>query len=180
MSQQQPWGPPPQPGPYPPAGPPAQGGGGAIAITLKYHPIAFLMALFKPVLEINGQPAPRAWGRQVIPLAPGNYHVHAHVPYLLPPRIGSADLGVTLMPGQTVELEYRAPTIAFMNGALGTPPQKTPGLAASIALLIVAFVLLLCVCGGVVLGILADTSTTNGMAQVGHLAADLIRLRLTT
>ena len=169
-----------QPGPFPPAGPPPQPGGpgGAIAVTLKYHPIAFLMGLFKPVLELNGQPAGRAWGRQVIPLPPGSYHVHVHVPYLLPPRIGPADLGVTVYPGQTVELEYRAPMIAFLNGALGSPPQKFPGFAASIALMIVSLVLLLCVCGGVVLAALAGNSTTSSLPSLTQPAADLLRLLL--
>ena len=140
---QQPWSAP-QPGPPPGPG----GGGGAIAVDLKYHPLAFMLGLFKPRLEFNGHQVAGAWGRTVVPVPAGQYHVHAHVPYLLPPRIGVADLPVTVHPGQTVELEYRAPLIAFMGGALGGPPQKYPGMAASIVLMAISLVLLLCVCGG--------------------------------
>ena len=146
-----------QPGPYPPAA----GPGGAIAVTLKYHWLAFLMALFKPVLEINGRQVTKAWGRQQIPLPPGQYHVHVHVPYLLPPRVGPADQVVNVYPGQTVELEYRAPTIAFLGGALGPAPQKFPGLTASIALLIVAGVILVCACGGILVAALSSNSNTS-------------------
>jgi hypothetical protein len=140
-----------QPGPYPPAGPPAGGAGSAIALTLKYMPLAFMFGLFKPVVEINGRPAGvRAWGRQVIPVPPGQYHLHIHVAYLLPSRIGNADIPLALGPGQTAELEYRAPTIAFLNGALGAPPQKYPGMVASYILMAVSLLILLCVCGGII------------------------------
>jgi hypothetical protein len=153
MYEQQPGGQPQQPG-YPPQ----SNGGGAIALTLKYNPIAFLMGLFKPKVEINGHQVQGAWNRMVLPVQPGNYHIHVHVPYLLPTRIGNADLSVTVHPGQTVELEYRAPMIAFMGGALGAPPQKYPGMAVSIVLLAVSLVLLLCVCGGFILAAASDST----------------------
>lgn len=149
---------------YPPQG----NGGGAIALTLKYHPLAFLMGLFKPRVEINGHQVQGAWNRTVLPVQPGQYHVHVHVPYLIPTRIGNADLGVTVHPGQTVELEYRAPMIAFMAGAMGAPPQKYPGMAASMVLLVVSLVVLLCVCGGCVVGALNDgTSDPYGLPALG-------------
>lgn len=133
---------------YEPQQPPGDATASAIAVTLKYHWMAFLLGLFKPRLHINGQQVANAWGRQVIPVPPGQYHVNVYVPYLLPTRIGPADLGVNVYPGQTVELEYRAPTINFMKGALGTPPQKYPGMTATIVLMVVALLFLLCVCGG--------------------------------
>jgi hypothetical protein len=145
-----------QPGAYPP--PP--NGGGAVAVTLKFNPLAFLLGLFKPRVELNGHQVQAAWGRTVVPVPPGQYHLHVHVPYLLPPRIGVADLPVTVQPGQTVELEYRAPMIAFLGGALGAPPQKYPGMVASIILLAVSLVLLLCICGGFVIAAATGGSGT--------------------
>ena len=158
MYEQQPWGAQ-QPGPYPPAGPPQGGPGAAIAVTLKYHPISFLMGLFKPQTALNGHQVANAWGRQVIPVPPGQYHVHVHVPYLLPPQLGPADLGVTVYPGQTLELEYRAPMIGFIGGALGSPPQKYPGMTASIILMVVSLVILLCVCGGIIVSAISNSSS---------------------
>ncbi|MFI5932274.1 hypothetical protein [Actinoplanes sp. NPDC051494] len=139
---------------------PGQEGGGAIALTLKYHWLAFMLGLFKPEVTLNGHPVANAWGRTVIPVPPGQHHLHVHVPYLLPPRIGSADLPVPVQPGQTVELEYRAPMVAFMGGALGAPPQKYPGMIVTIILSVVALLLILCVCGGTVLAALSSGSTS--------------------
>jgi hypothetical protein len=65
--------------------------------------------------------------------------------------MGPADLPVAVYPGQTVELEYRAPLAAFFKGALGAPPQKYPGAVLQIILLVVGLVVLLCACGGVLL-----------------------------
>ncbi|GIM96650.1 hypothetical protein Ato02nite_084430 [Paractinoplanes toevensis] len=118
-----------------------------------------MLGLFKPVIEINGQRAGNAWGRQVIPLQPGQYHLHVHVPYLWP--LGPADLPVNVYPGQSVELEYRAPMIAFIKGALGAPPQKWPGLVATIILFAIVGVLFLCVCGGIIVGILSDAGDSS-------------------
>jgi len=146
---------------YEPQQPPPPAGdatAGAIAVTLKYHWMAFLLGLFKPRLHVNGHQVANGWGRHVIPVPPGQYHVNVYVPYLLPPRIGPADLGVNVYPGQTVELEYRAPMINFMKGALGTPPQKYPGMTASIVISVVALLFVLCVCGGT----LINSFNTNG------------------
>lgn len=156
MSYQQPGYPPPPPGPQ------QGGGGGAIALTLKYHPLAFLLALFKPQTEINGHVVANAWGRQVIPVPAGQYMLHVHIPYFLPPRMGPADLPVNVYPGQTVELEYRAPMAIWFKGALGAPPQKWPGAVFQIILLAIVGVILLCICGGVLVGILSggDSSTS--------------------
>ncbi|WP_082772169.1 hypothetical protein [Actinoplanes sp. TFC3] len=138
----------------------AQQSGGAIAVTTKYFWAAFLLGLFKPEISINGHVAAKAWGRSVIPVPAGQHHLHVHVPYLLPSRIGVADIGITVQPGQTVEVEYRAPTIAFLNGAIGAPPQKYPGMAVTWVLLALSAFLLLCVCGGIIVSALSSGSTS--------------------
>ena len=135
--------------------------GGAIALTLKHHWMAFMLGLFKPRVELNGHHVADAWGRHVIPVPPGQYLLHVHVPYLLPPRIGSADLPLVVHPGQTVELEYLAPLIAFIGGALGVPPQKYPGMTAQIVLLVFALVMLVCVGGLVLVALLAANGSTS-------------------
>jgi hypothetical protein len=166
------WGAQPQPGAYPPAGPPP--GGGAIAVTLKYHPIAFIFGLLKPKVQINGHEAATGWGRKVLPVPPGQYHLHVHVPYLLPPQIGPADLGVTVQPGQTVELEYRTPMINFMKGALGVPPQKYPGMTAAIIIWAISLLILLCVCGGVVVAAVSSSNSSSSGLPALHVAQYLL------
>lgn len=144
---------------FPP--PPDSAAGSAIAVTLKYHPLAFLLGLFKPQTQLNGHLAANAWGRHVLAVPPGQYHLHIHVPYLLPPQLGPADLPVNVYPGQTVELEYRAPMIAFSKGALGPPPQKYPGMPVMIALMVVMLIFLICICGGVIAGAVSDSSASS-------------------
>ncbi len=130
-------------------------GGSAIAVTMRYAPLAFLLGMFVPVLEIDGQPVPASWGRVVTSVALGEHHVHVHVPYLMPSRIGAAETTVLAVSGRTVELEYRAPLLSFMHGNLGVPPQSYPGLVAAVALLVLAVVLLGCGCIGIVLSALS-------------------------
>jgi len=109
--------------------PPAQPGGSAIAVTTKFIPLAFILYFFKPKIVLNGHELPQqGWGRQVIPVQPGQYHVEAYTPYFLPPKVGQAAVDVPVAPGQTVELEYKVPAVVFMKGALGAPPQKYDGL----------------------------------------------------
>ncbi|MEU4420169.1 hypothetical protein AB0F81_06055 [Actinoplanes sp. NPDC024001] len=131
-------------------------GDSAIAVTMKYAPLAFLLGLFTPVLEVDGQDVPAMWGRVVTSVAFGPHLVHVHVPYLLPARIGTAETTVVATPGGTVELEYRAPLLSFMGGALGTPPQRYPGLAAAVILLITAVALALCGCFGIILSAVSN------------------------
>jgi hypothetical protein len=136
----------------------------AVAVTAKYHPLAFVFGLCKPQIELNGRVVALGWGRHVVPVPAGQYLVHVHVPYLLPPRLGPADLGVAVLPGGAVELEYRAPMINFIDGALGAPPQKWPGIIASIILLVALLCLVLCLGGAVVALMFANsTSSASGL-----------------
>jgi hypothetical protein len=142
--------------------------GSGIALTTKFNPLAFMLGLFKPVIEINGQRAANAWGRQVIPLQPGQYQVHVHVPYLW--RVGPADLPVNVYPGQLVELEYRAPLVAFIGGAMGAPPQKWPGLTLTIIMFVIVGILFLCVCGGIIVAALnSNTTSADLLPALPHL-----------
>jgi len=124
--------------------------GGAIALTLRYFPLAFIFGLITPVVTVNGRSVRMGWGsRTVIPVEPGQHQVHVHAPYFLPSRIGPADLVVPVQPGQTVELEYKAPLWSFSPGSLGAPPQSYNGRTAMIALmaLLAALVGLPLLCG---------------------------------
>ncbi|MEU4161525.1 hypothetical protein [Actinoplanes sp. NPDC026670] len=136
---------------FPPVDSSRRDDGSAIAVTLRHSPLAFLLRLYVPVVEIDGQGVPAYWGRVVQSVALGEHHVHVHVPCLAPSRIGSADTTVVALPGHTVELEYRAPMLSFLRGALGLPPQRYPGAAAAAALLLCATTLAICACIGLFL-----------------------------
>ena len=64
-------------------------------------PLAWMFAMVKPKVFVNGREMPAAgWGRTVVPAPPGQYHVHVHTPYFLPSRVGSADHAIVVQPGQ--------------------------------------------------------------------------------
>lgn len=144
--------------PYPPVGPgPQAPGGSAIAVTTKFFPLAFLLYFFKPKVLINGQETPQSpWGRQVIPVAPGNYHVSAFTPYWLPPKMGPAEADVSVAPGQVAELEYRVPIIAFIAGSLGAPPQKYNGMWFLWVILGIVALIILCCCGSSIFNVFSN------------------------
>lgn len=127
--------------------------GSTIAVTLRYAPFSFLLRLYTPVLEIDGQDVPASWGRVVQSVALGEHHVHVHVPYPLPSRIGTADTTVIAVPGRTVELEYRAPLLSFLHGAIGVPPQPYPGTTAAAALMALMVALTVIGCAGLLLSL---------------------------
>jgi hypothetical protein len=115
----------------------APGGQAQLVLDLKYFPLNFIFMLFKPKVAINGHEFSGQWGRNAIPMPAGHHHVHVHIPYILPPRLGPADLQVPLQQGQSVELEYRAPMFAFSRGAMGPGPQPWNGMGITIALVAV-------------------------------------------
>ena len=123
-----------------------------IALTAEHFPLAWQFAFVKPRVWVNGHPITWAgWGRTVVPLHPGRYHVHVYTPYLLPPRVGPADYAVDVPPGRVVDLHYRAPLWAFSRGSLGPPPQAYNGVgvvagtavAAAVVVVVAMAVLLL-------------------------------------
>jgi hypothetical protein len=115
----------PQPYGQPQYGPPPQG----VALTTQYFALSWLFATVKPKVFLNGyEIAVWGWGRIVVPLAPGRYHLHVYTPYFFPPRVGPADYTFDVYPGHLVELEYRTPLWAFSSGSLGPPPQRYKGM----------------------------------------------------
>ncbi|WP_327089696.1 hypothetical protein OIE66_03475 [Nonomuraea sp. NBC_01738] len=80
------------------------------------------------MLTINGYPVHLSWGRNSIPLPPGRHHLQIHIPYLIPPRLGPAELLIHSRPGDQIHLQYTAPGFAFFPGSLGSAPQPFNGL----------------------------------------------------
>ncbi|MEV4457444.1 hypothetical protein [Microbispora sp. NPDC049633] len=109
-----------------------------MTIDVKRHWLSFMLAMITPKIVINGRQMLGRWGRNTIPLPPGQYHLHVHLPYLLPARIGPADLTIWLQPGMALELEYRAPMWTYSRGALGPAPQPWNGMGCAITSLVIA------------------------------------------
>ncbi|WP_156325851.1 hypothetical protein [Nonomuraea sp. SBT364] len=109
-----------------------------LVLDVKRHWFGFALSMITPSIVLNGHRMLGRWGRNVIPLPPGQYHLHVHLPYLLPAQIGPADLTIWLQPGAALDVEYRAPVFAYSRGALGPAPQPWNGMGCMIALMLVA------------------------------------------
>jgi hypothetical protein len=89
----------------------------AIDIHLKFFPLAFILYLLKPRLEIDGSPPMTAsWGTARFPVTPGQHRVRAYVPYLFFRFMGDATVVVDVGPGQVVLATWSAPWLAFLPG----------------------------------------------------------------
>ncbi len=124
--------------------PPQPHGQQGIAVTTHYFALSWMFAAVKPKIFVNGYEMPVVgWGRNVMALATGQYHVHVYVPYFFPRRVGPSDYTVVVNPGQLVELEYRVPMWTFSAGSLGPPPQRYNGASIVIGATAVAVVLMI-------------------------------------
>jgi hypothetical protein len=111
-------------------------------VNTQFFPLSWFLFFVKPKIAVDGQEIQaQSWGRTHVPARPGQHHVHVHVPYFLPPKMGPAETTVDVRPGQLTELEYKAPLWAFSAGALGVGPQKYNGVGITIAIVAIPFVL---------------------------------------
>jgi hypothetical protein len=114
-----------------------------IVVNTQFFPLAWLLFFLKPKIAVDGQEMPvSGWGRTHVPARPGQHHVHVHVPYFLPSKLGPADATADVRPGQVTELEYKAPLWSFSAGSLGVGPQKLNGVGITLAIVAIPFVLL--------------------------------------
>ncbi len=121
------------------------------AATLDVKPgfifLAFFLFFFRPRISVNGSaPVAGKWGSNPFPVPPGRYQVEVWVPYLFFKFMGRNGIVVDVPPGSRVEVVWRAPWLAFLQGKIrasgpfapdvATPPvmgAQAPGLPAGCA-----------------------------------------------
>lgn len=119
----------------------------SLTIVTKAPPLGAFMS---PRAEINGHPVPLSWGTNPVGAPPGVHTVDIYVPWLW--RSGKAQITVDNRTGPAPTIYYAMPYLAFMRGAIGLQPVKTPGLVAFIAMLFVpVLAILLCFAGAAIL-----------------------------
>ncbi|MBX6723374.1 MAG: hypothetical protein IRY92_09095, partial [Dactylosporangium sp.] len=120
----------------------------ALRIHTKYHWMSFMLAGFRPKATINGYEVPLNWGDNLIPAPPGLHQITVYVPYLW--KFGHATITVDNTAG-TPLVHYAAPVWTFQRGAIGTEPQRHPGMAAALIVNGIAVGALVLCCLGTVL-----------------------------
>jgi hypothetical protein len=93
-----------------------------IELTAKIFPLAFFTLLFKPTIEIDGQPIRGAWSTQFIPASPGTHTVVVFFKYLFIMNANRGSIQVTVAEGQPVRLLYKARWLVFLPGKLTIAP----------------------------------------------------------
>jgi hypothetical protein len=92
-----------------------------INIRPTFMPLAVILFLFPPRVEVDGGPAQRIRWRADNPIqaSPGAHHVVVYFPYLFIIRkAGKAEIDVNLAEGQTATVKYKAPWLVFLPGKI--------------------------------------------------------------
>lgn len=89
-----------------------------LQITTSYSPFAFIYGLFKPNIVLNGRLEKRPWGTQSFELPVGSYRVEISYPWLFNSECGKNSVEVTLQPGGTARVKYRAGMIRYLPGKI--------------------------------------------------------------
>ena len=89
-----------------------------IAVKCKIFPLAFLMLLFKPTIEIDGQPHEGSWSDNFFPAGAGNHSVTVSWKYFWFLVVNKATINVTVAEGQPVNVLYQARWLIFLPGKI--------------------------------------------------------------
>ena len=94
-----------------------------IEVKTGFFPLAFLLFLCTPTIEIDGVPEKRAWGRSRFEVAPGKHRVKIYFRYLFKPQCGANEIDVTVDEGQVASVKYWMPPWMFAPGSLKVEAQ---------------------------------------------------------
>lgn len=77
-----------------------------IEIKTGFFPLAVILFLCTPTIEINGKKYIKNWGRCFFELPPGDYRIKIYFHYWLKPECGANQIKVSLAEGQTKRITY--------------------------------------------------------------------------
>jgi hypothetical protein len=89
----------------------------ALEITTGFNPLAFMLYLIQPKIEVNGQARSVPWGKQLGYFPPGRYHIRVWFPWMFGPA-NVARIEVDLPPGAIVSLTYETAFFVFQEGTI--------------------------------------------------------------
>src|SRR5690348_8106917 len=96
---------------------------GTIEVTAAYSPLAFLYAIVKATIEIDGVVVRRGWGTHAIEVAPGKHEIAVSYPWLpVARRAGLNTVAVDVHAGELVRVHYTARLARFLPGKLRVEP----------------------------------------------------------
>jgi hypothetical protein len=91
---------------------------GTIEVTAQHSALAFIYALFRPNVEIDGRLEKRPWGTHAFEVPAGHHTVEVSYPWLFAPKCGKNSVEVDVRAGETVRVRYNAPPIRYVAGKI--------------------------------------------------------------
>lgn len=94
-----------------------------IELNAKFWWIQWNLIFCSPRIKINGgQFQKRNWGKNFIPLAPGNYNIEVSIRYMFI-HVGHSSIYLQIYDGEISRLKYRTPFFVFSGGTLVEIPN---------------------------------------------------------
>jgi phage shock protein PspC (stress-responsive transcriptional regulator) len=88
-----------------------------VEVKTEFFPLAFMLSLITPVIEINGEKHNKSWGTHSFDLEPGEYNFKIYFPYF-GTQCGANEIRLTIKEGEMRKISYYAPVIVFMEGTI--------------------------------------------------------------
>ena len=89
-----------------------------IEVKLSVFPLAFLLYLCTPHVEIDGRVKKKSWGTHFFPLEPGRHEVSVWFPYIFMSECGPNTVRFKLKEGQVKLVTYDTPFFMGMRGSM--------------------------------------------------------------
>jgi hypothetical protein len=89
-----------------------------IEVTTSFFPLAWILYLCTPRIEVDGEVFIKPWGTHFIPLDPGRYDISIYFPYLFMSRCGEARIRIKLRAGEVARIEFWMPPWMMMGGSI--------------------------------------------------------------
>ena len=89
-----------------------------IEVKMSVFPLAFILYLCTPKVEIDGRAKSRKWGTHFFPLEPGRHEVSVWFPYLWMSECGLNTVRFKLREGEVKRVTYDTPFIMGMKGSM--------------------------------------------------------------
>jgi hypothetical protein len=97
-----------------------------LEIKTGFFPLAFLLFLCTPTIEIDGKPERRSWGKSSFQVSPGSHRIRIFFAYLFKPECGANETDVTIVEGQTIRINYYMPPWMFSRGSIKVEQNTLP------------------------------------------------------
>jgi len=121
-----------------------------VSVKTGFFPLAFLLYLCKPRIEIDGIVHKVPWGTHFFPLTPGRHIIKIYTIYI-GSRIGTNSIDIVVEEGVTDKIKYRMPPLIILKGSIkkevnnasdtkGNPQQSMSSFVLGIAIFFAPYI----------------------------------------